>query len=428
MAIQQGDQSCASAKCCPTEFNMFLRKRIRNMETLRLAQANFVAMDTEHRHRRGFSSIGLAFASKLEPVEHPAHPAAMTGILEQGNLETHLPGEAPGKPAVARSVCFNIRGFERSKPTKEQTWGQPDQDVDAEDVSSKLVEAVQQFRDAEPERPLILVTYSSRAELSAISNLVPQFCHLFSGWVDLQPLVMDAYHEHTDYARLDGLRISLRYAMRTLGFCTGYQPSELHHAGNDALRTLAIMACLTHENAQFGRINELENVPGVNELQRAQLRLKGTEMSRGLKGKRPGPPSTYPHVAKVTVVPAADQEDENETSRPPQGAVGEEEHEEEMCLPPVDARVWRPRQVWDFFSPYKPDAIGRVCKEKSYYVCVPSPEVLQHLIQDLNHTSASGQTVLVEDASDPHALGAAKREERAKRRQEQEIHDLAYLE
>lgn len=420
MAIQQGDQSCAS-------FNLFLRKRICNMETLRLANANFVAMDTEHLHAEGFSSVGLAFASNLEPVEHPPHPAAMTGVLEEGHLETHLLGGAPGKPAIAKSICFNIRGFQRSRPTRERIWGQPDQEVDVEDVASKLVDAVQEFNQAEPERPLILVTYSSRAELSAISNLVPQFCHLFTAWVDLQPLVMDSYHTHTDYTRLDGLRISLRYAMRTLGFCTGYQPGGLHHAGNDALRTLAIMACLTHEKVQFRRLKELEHALRVNEYREELRRLRGTGRSRGLLGKRPGPPSKYPHVAKVTVALAADNEDENGASRSLTGAVEGKEHEQELCLPPVDARVWKPHQVWDFFAPYEPAAIGRVCREKSYYVCVPSAEVLRHLIQDLDRTSVSGQTVLVLDASDLRALGAAKREERAKRRQQQEIHDLAYL-
>ncbi|KAG6354498.1 hypothetical protein INS49_004515 [Diaporthe citri] len=61
-----------------------------------------------------------------------------------------------------------------------------------------------------------------------------------------------------------------------------------------------------------------------------------------------------------------------------------------------------------------------------YYISVPSPEILQHLIEDLDHTSAcpAAQTVLVEDVSDLRALGAAKREERAKRRQVQERQDL----
>lgn len=393
MAVQRPGRSPA---CCPTEFNLFLRSGIRDIETLcaNMNHANFVAMDTEHGH--GFSSIGLAFASQLDPIERPIHPAAMT---------------------ISQSVCFNIRGFERSKPTRERVWGPPDQDVNAQDVASKVMDAIQEFKKAEPEKPLILVTYSSRAELSAISNLVPQLCNLLSSWVDLQPLVMDAYHSHTDYTRLDGLRISLLYAMRTLGFETGYQPGNLHHAGNDALRTLAIMACLTHENVQFRRIKELEHVLRVNAHRKEQNRLKGTERSRGLHSKRLGPPSRYPHVARVTIVLATDIGEENwATGLSIAGAVNEQEDETQLHLPPVD--IYRPDQVWDFFSPYGPNAIGRVCREDCYYVCVPSPEILQHLIEDLDHNStcSAAQTVQVEDVSDLRALGAAKREERARRR------------
>ncbi|KAK7710226.1 hypothetical protein SLS64_005810 [Diaporthe eres] len=343
------------------------------------------------------------------------------GFLEEEGLMRHLPDGTSPKPAIAQSICFNIRGFERSQPTRERVWGQPDEDIDVENVASKVMNAVQEFKEAEPEDPLILVTYSSRAELSAISNLIPQLYNLFSSWVDLQPLIMDAYHSQTSYARLDGLRISLRYAMRTLGFNTGYQPANLHHAGNDALWTLAIMAYLIHKNVRFRSLKELEHVLRVNEHRKEQYRLKETEKSRGLKRKRPGPPSQYPHVARVALVLAPDTGEEDRAGQTLAGAVEEPEEEGRLQLPPVN--VCRPDQVWDFFSSYGPNAIGRVCRENCYYVCVPSPEILHHLIEDLDHTSAcpAAQAGLVEDVSDLRALGAAKREERAKRRQGQEI-------
>lgn len=295
MAVQRPERPGISSTCCPIDFNVFLRSRIRDIETLcaNIGQANIVAMDTEHGD--GFSSIGLAFAPQIDPVERPIHPADMT---------------------ISQTICFNIRGFERSKPTRERVWGQPDQNVDAQDVASKVVDAVQEFKKADPEKPLMLVTYSSRAELSAISDLVPRLCSLFSNWVDLQPLVMEAYHSHTDYTRLDGLRISLRYAMRILGFDSGYQLANLHHAGNDALRTLAITACRTHENVQFRRLRELEHVLRVNKHRKEQNDLKGTEKSRGLLRKRPGPPSRYPHVAKVTTVLAKDIGEKKSAGRP----------------------------------------------------------------------------------------------------------------
>lgn len=117
---------------------------------------------------------------------------------------------------------------------------------------------------------------------------------------------MEAYHLHTDYTRLDGLLVSLRCTIRALCFCRGYQPSRHHHAGNDALRTLAIMMCVTHENVKFGRIRKLEHALILNKLRNEQRLLKGTKRSRGLFSNRPGPPSQFehPHVAKVTAVPA----------------------------------------------------------------------------------------------------------------------------
>lgn len=423
MAGEEGDQPHSSPTCCPTEFKLFQRSRILDLETLHanMGHASFIAMDTEHGD--SVSSIGLAFASKLEPVEHPIHPAAMTGALEEGLIQ-HLPDGTPPKPAIAQSICFNIRGFERSQPTRERVWGRPDEDIDVQDIASKVIDAVQEFKEAEPEKHLILVTYSSRAELSAIANLIPQLCTYFSSWVDLQPLVRDAYHSHTTYTRLDGLLISLRYAMRTLGFYAGYQPANLHHAGNDALRTLAIMTCLTHKNVQFRRIKELEHVLRVNKHRKEQLHLKGTEKSRGLRKKRPGPPSKYPHVARVTTVLTPDLEGEDRAGQSFASAVEEPEDEGQLYLAPVN--VYRPDQVWDFFSPYEPNAIGRVCRETCYYISVPSAEILQRLIEDLDHTSAcpAAHAVLVEDVSNLWALGAAKREERAKRRLGQERQNL----
>lgn len=426
MAVQEGDQGqrphgSSSFTCYPTDFSLFLRSRIRDIETLRtmMGHADFVAMDTEHYDEQGFSSIGLAFASELQPIDQPIHPAAITGTSEERNMAIQQPAGASHTSEMAQSICFNIRGFERSQPTKERIWGQPDKVVEVEAIASAVTDLLQhwQCKEAGSEKPLVLVTHSSRAELTAISTLFPQICGLFSAWVDLQPLVLEVYHKHTNYPRLDGLNISLRYAMRTLGFSTGYQPGTLHHAGNDALRTLAIMACLTYENAECGRLRELEHVLRVNRYRKEQRRLRGTEKDRGLHRKRPGPPSQYPHVAKITMASAGGIEGPEQQGLDHQIEVaeGDQESDRHLFLPPVD--IYRPDQTWDFFSPYEPNAIGRVCKEECYYVCVPSQTTLQQLISDLDRTSAWGLTLLAEDVSDLRALGASKREERAKRRQ-----------
>lgn len=306
MKTQRDDQSHSS------EFKLFLRSRIRKLDTLResMGYANFVAIDTENGV--GVSSIGLAFASNLEPVRYLTHPGVLTGYVQGG----------PWSVPVARSTCFNIRDFERSQPTQEQVWSQPDEDINIQDVASKVINAVRKFKETtKPEKPLILVTYSASAELSAISTLVPQLHHLFSNWVDIQPLVMEAYHLHTNYTRLDGLLVSLRCAMRALCFRGGYQPTRLHHAGNDALRTLAIMVCLTHENVKFARIRRLEYVLVLNKLRNEQRLLEGTKRSRGLLSTRPGQ--------------------------------------------------------------HKPSVIDRVCRGNCYYGGLPSSEILQHLIEDL---------------------------------------------
>lgn len=104
--------------------------------------------------------------------------------------------------------------------------------------------------------------------------------------------------------------------------------------------------------------------------------------------------------------------------RPPICTSAEEQEDEgPLHLPPVD--VYRLDQAWDFFSPYEPTAIGRVCKEKSYYVYVSNKAILGQLLCDLDKTLVcQGTPILaVEDVSDVHALGAAKREERVKRKQ-----------
>lgn len=135
---------------------------------------------------------------------------------------------------------------------------------------------------------------------------------------------MEAYHIYTNYTRLNGLRILLRYVMRTLGFSTGYQPADLYHAENDALRTLAIMACLTHKNVTFRILKELEHVLQMNKHRKEQNRSRGTEKSRSLHRKRPRPPSQCPHVARVTLGLAPDTGEEGRASQSLAGAVEEQ--------------------------------------------------------------------------------------------------------
>lgn len=348
MEIHRDDQPHSS------EFDLFVRSRIRRLDTLRehMGHANFVAMDTEHGV--GVSSIGLAFASNLEPVRYLTHPGVLTGYIQGG----------PWPIPVARSICFNIRGYERSQPTQEQVWSQPDEDINIQDVASKVTDAVRNFKETQPGKPLILVTYSASAELSAISTLMPQLHHLFSNWVDIQPLVMEAYHLHTYYTRLDGLLVSLRCAMRALCFHGGYQPTRLHHAGNDALRTLAIMVCLPHENVKFARIRKLEYVLILNKIRNEQRFLERVVRSRVLLSNRSlaGPPSQYPHVAKVTVAPAPNTRPEVWAGYLPAGPVVHQEYGG-----PV----------------YEPSLIDRVCRGYCYYGGLPSSEILQHLIEDL---------------------------------------------
>lgn len=307
MDIHRDDQPHSS------EFNLFVRSRIRKLHTLRehMGHANFVAIDTEHGV--GVSSIGLAFASNLEPIRYLTHPGVLTGYIQGG----------PWSIPVARSICFNIRGFERSQPTQEQVWSQPDEDINIQDVASKIMDAIRKFKEeTKPEKPLILVTYSANAELSAISTLIPQLHHLFLAWVDIQPLVMEAYHLHTNYTKLNGLLISLRCAMRALSFHGGYQPTRFHHAGNDALRTLATMVCLTHENVKFGRIKRLEYVLALNKLRNELRLLEGMARSRGLLSNGP--------VVWASHLPAA--------------PVVHQEYEGPVCLPVVD--FYKPYQAW----------------------------------------------------------------------------------
>lgn len=287
MAVQEGDRGqrphgSSSSISYPTDFNLFLQSRIRDIATLRktMGNAGFVAMDTEGSNEQGFSSIGLAFASELEPLDHPIHPAAIIGTSDERNMVIHQAAEASHTGGMAQSICFNIRGFERSQPTREGTWGQLDKDVDVKRIASVVTDFLQKCKEARSEKPLILVTYSSHAELSAISTLFPQICGLFSAWVDLQPLVREVYHQHTNYRRLNGLDISLRYAMRTLGFSTGYQPGTLHHAGNDALRTLAIMARLMYENLHCRRLRELEHGLQGNRYRKKQTHCQGRGADR----------------------------------------------------------------------------------------------------------------------------------------------------
>lgn len=296
MEIHRDDQPHSS------EFKSFVRNPIRTLDTLRehMGHANFVAIDTEHGV--GVSSIGLAFASDLEPVRYLTHPGVLTGYIQGG----------PGSIPVARSICFNIRGFERLRPTQEQEWSQPDEDINISDVASKIMDAIRKFKEeTKPEKPLILVTYSAKAELRAISTLIPQLPHLFWNWVDIQPLVMEAYHSRTNYIKLHGLAISLRYAMGALSFRGGYQPPRYHHAGNDALRTLAIMVCLTHENVELGRMNKYEHILALNRIRKERRLLGRTGRSRGLPSN--GPEAWAGHLPAA---PAVHQEYERPVHLP----------------------------------------------------------------------------------------------------------------
>ena len=115
---------------------------------------------------------------------------------------------------------------------------------------------------------------------------------------------MDAFHARRNYARLDGLRISLRYAMRTLGSSTGFSisqpicttPAMTHCELLSSWLSWLAKTCNFEDWRSWGIFLR------VNRHQKEQNRPKGTKNNHKILSERLGLPSRYPYVAKVTIV------------------------------------------------------------------------------------------------------------------------------
>ncbi|KAI1186717.1 hypothetical protein F5B17DRAFT_454134 [Nemania serpens] len=207
----------------------------------------FVSFDIELHQDGRISEIGLAYLPSTgheRPVEIMRFAA--THAVDVRCLKT--PSLGRKEPARDREN-FKWR-FE--EPTV--------QEIDADLAEAKIIEFLEHVRSVSGVEHITLIGFAMGAEFKFLFHQVPAVITYISAWVDIQPIVWEV-----DW--LAGTRTdhhhnlpAMTVAMAGYGFEKGYQSTKLNHcAANDAVRILALLACLANTPAS-GFPMELERL------------------------------------------------------------------------------------------------------------------------------------------------------------------------
>lgn len=360
------------------------------------SKSTFVAIDIGNHENKSDIDIGIAIL--------PAFPE----VLLDAPLDSSGVGALASKHhAIIHNFCTppepekQAPGFiAPTNRTEQLLWGTEDV-MPAEKIEAELVIMLQgaQVQADLIGNDLVLVVFDWHNDLKTIAKHFPRVLPFFAWWVDIQPIVMkmDASYERTNV-----VRPSLGDTMKSLGYTSkiqgGVSPKfHKHKSSNDAARTLAALAGVVQRFRAGQKFDIQENRPP-----RRSFQPPGAKQFT----RRPQPDEMYPFVAKI------------------------EMDEEGRCVPPRIChlpREWAERNLWAVFDVYRPNALGRngvgltrperrhTCTEKCsgwcLWISVPTREMLEQLIRDLQGKELQDGRLRVEDISLEDAEAPMSRQE-----------------
>ncbi|KAK7967053.1 uncharacterized protein PG986_001330 [Apiospora aurea] len=214
-----------------------------------------VHWDTEPDPAKVFASqapteVGLAFAHGPFRSAAAAAAAAAAGTRQRSSLQDFcrdLHVEAISIKVqepyleklqqLAQNPPVGERG--RSKLREEFQFGESEF-VPVKQVEARVCQAVEQYRDSTPGAKVVLVGYALDADFNAMRQAFPALADLCDSFLDLSTLIRSDVFTPEAVVEPPGLRSLLKlfgYPQHDYGL----SESMYHNAGNDAVKTLALL-------------------------------------------------------------------------------------------------------------------------------------------------------------------------------------------
>ncbi|KAH9908398.1 hypothetical protein F4778DRAFT_346240 [Xylariomycetidae sp. FL2044] len=223
----------------PKTFSPWWSKQITTLEELdaccRRDEYSLVAFDTEFNHAAHSSEmcleVGFSFLPTLGVAAASGGERHLRKLAEQYSIETRCAWVTDRHP-YRKHERFNAGSLER---------------VHSSELGGYVDSVVQDFKQ-KARRPLMLVGFSMPADLIIMYNEFSQAARHFSAWVDLNKVLDNARHRMVPGLGLGASLSVLGYTIHDGG---GPSSWRSHSAGNDAIRTLALLEGLQSMDSEL---------------------------------------------------------------------------------------------------------------------------------------------------------------------------------
>jgi oligoribonuclease (3'-5' exoribonuclease) len=195
------------------------------------------------------TEVGLACCDKiLDPF--PRNPGLTEGTGQAANATLRLQEFVEQLRVQASSVKINerylkrveeISHYEHARNRDPFCFGNEEY-INLADLDGRLCNIIKNYRDSVSATRLILVGYHMTQDIAAMRRDFPSLTRLFSAWMDVRT-IMESVVGATETRWIPGIRNSLM----SFGYSRhdyGARVSVYHNAGNDAVKTLAVLNAL----------------------------------------------------------------------------------------------------------------------------------------------------------------------------------------
>ncbi|KAI0015226.1 hypothetical protein F4780DRAFT_787209 [Xylariomycetidae sp. FL0641] len=202
----------------------------------------FVGFDTEGDPRSSKTiDVGLAFLSNLDhPIQawdSESGRPSLNRLLKNCNIKAcSIKVKARYEDVCSRPIDFLKRPVWTDHRRREELRFGCDEFVDIKDLNARVSQHIEGFRRQAAGRDLILVGHSLQIDFERMCSDFPSMTKRFAGWVDLASMIKS----------LSPTRPDTEVGLGTILTAFGYRYHDsglnvMHHAANDAVRTLAAL-------------------------------------------------------------------------------------------------------------------------------------------------------------------------------------------
>ncbi|KAK8130838.1 hypothetical protein PG984_007276 [Apiospora sp. TS-2023a] len=231
------------------KFSPWLMNQITSPDELtsRCQDAAFVAFDTKWREWRDPANVSPHQYSQCVEIGW----SLLVNLSQQENIST---ADEPSLASMVRQLDVQVKntqvnGWYRDGlkvPAEDFSFGATDC-VDLEDLDERVDSHLRYFKEQAGGRPLVLVGFDVRYDLSHFWRDFPTGARHLSAWVDLDDIMKEASPRNVP-------TMGLGAALRSLGYSPIETPDPIHGTGQgkrrqvaamESVRTLALLEAIT---------------------------------------------------------------------------------------------------------------------------------------------------------------------------------------